>query len=105
MLLDLQYLLFIFFRFSIYCIYCYAPKQQGKFLVCENLLGHKPDSDFNLSHCDQQMCLQNQSVIWVDFLTVSIKKVFFNVIAVKNLIDNGGIASQLNYYFSGLSSH
>ncbi len=45
MFLDLLYLLSSFVIFSTYDGYCYAPMYQGKFLVCENLHGNKPDSD------------------------------------------------------------
>lgn len=30
-------------------VYCYTPTYQGKFLVCENLLGNKPDYDSDLA--------------------------------------------------------
>ncbi len=53
--MSILYLLFIFLTFSVLfllssflCVYCLAPIYQGKFLVCENLLGNKPDSDFAL---------------------------------------------------------
>ncbi len=42
MFLDL---LSSFFIYPTHYGYCYAPKHQGKFLLCENLLGNKPDSD------------------------------------------------------------
>lgn len=46
----LQYLLssFLYSSFLYLYIYCYAPTYQVKFLVCENLLGNKTDSDSNL---------------------------------------------------------
>ncbi len=34
-----------FFLYFLLTVYCYAPTYQDKFLVCENLLGNKPDSD------------------------------------------------------------
>lgn len=30
---------------STYCVHCYAPKYQSKFLACESLLGNNIDSD------------------------------------------------------------
>ncbi len=36
-----------FLMYYIY-VYCYAPTYQVKFLVCENLLGNKTDSDSDL---------------------------------------------------------
>ncbi len=37
-----------FLCFPTYYVYCYAPAYQDKFLVCENLFGNKPDSDFEI---------------------------------------------------------
>ncbi len=51
----LSILYFIYVTFSIcfypflyvytYYVYCHAPAYQDKFLVCENILGNKPDSE------------------------------------------------------------
>lgn len=42
-----------------YCVYCdrYTPEYRHRFLVCENLLGNKPDSDSNIS-CSDVLNLQ-----------------------------------------------
>ncbi len=39
----------VVFNFFFYYVYCYAPKYQGIFLVFENLLANKPDSDSDRS--------------------------------------------------------
>ncbi len=36
----LTFAVFVFFLFHFFYVYGYAPKYQGKFLVCENLLGN-----------------------------------------------------------------
>ncbi len=36
-----------FLYVSTYYVYCSAPTYQDQFLVCENLLGNKSDSDIN----------------------------------------------------------
>lgn len=43
------YLHLIFYR-TIVLFSCYAPIQQGKVLVCENLLSNKPNSDSDLTN-------------------------------------------------------
>ncbi len=45
MCLDFTLLALYLLIFSYY-VYCYPPKYRGKFLVCENVLGSKPDSDY-----------------------------------------------------------
>ncbi len=51
----MQYLLFTCFLFILsYCVYCYAPKHQDKFLVYVNLLVNKPDSDSSCPTCSTE---------------------------------------------------
>ncbi len=44
-ILYLCFLTFAALAFHLSLIFCHAPKYQGKFLVCENLLGNKRDSE------------------------------------------------------------
>ncbi len=50
MLLTCSTCFHLFLYFSIYYVYCYAPTYQDKFLVCENLLCSKSDSDSDLNN-------------------------------------------------------
>ncbi len=45
MVLDCTTCFHLSLYFFLLTVYCYALIYQGKFLVCENLLGNKPDSD------------------------------------------------------------
>lgn len=52
MLFDWQYLLLSSFLIFLHYVHFYAPIYQGKLLVCDNLVGNKPDSD--LIHISSQ---------------------------------------------------
>lgn len=47
----LHHLLSLLIYFSLTCL-CYAPKHQSKFIIGENLLSNKLDSDSELTYCN-----------------------------------------------------
>lgn len=57
---------------------CYAPKQQGKFLVCEILLGKKPD-------CDSINFLSHLLSTWALFDTQKTKINFLHTIITRGI--------------------